>query len=447
MAVYLEVFLKRSQLPTFNQWADAISKEGFPLTFPEPVDLAKHTGYLPAVFRGEHSGFEFNVADLKGPDEMPEGVPALGLPPDVVVGFRFHEMDECHAATIAAAVLASLCQGLFFDPQGGGVSSGKDALANAREQLDAAAREEAAVAAKRRGNLTTAKWAKFFEQNLRRVHPDYRPNKHYGGRLLECIREGVTGLFLSQNCIRVHDTYRQCFAVLLTTSKLGPALFSPFVLGSRFDHNYTVSHAYHQDYRPGDTWDVAPKEWHSEHRATEREAQEWVEHCARSAEEFLFPLYVNRLRHGADAVASLFVAAAALLREWGISQEALKQAVPEGDLATAFAIEYCLRNERLDWHPTLVARFNALRLAEACGVSAMQMLKFHRQAQNTRCEDIALGTGQFMDIPEDIRNAALVVAYIEDFLAVEKELLRIVRVVEGLKGPSSPMTPQNPKLE
>ena len=61
MAIYLEVFLARSKLPVFEAWAAAILGEGFPLTFPQRVNLAKHSGYLPVVLANEESGFEFDV--------------------------------------------------------------------------------------------------------------------------------------------------------------------------------------------------------------------------------------------------------------------------------------------------------------------------------------------------------------------------------------------------
>ncbi len=107
MAVLLNVFLERSKLPTFSSWSEAILREGFPLNFPEAVDLTKHTGYLPALFRNEETGFEFYVSNLEDSDVAPNEV-QLALPAaDTVAWFRFTEMDECLAATAAAFDLST----------------------------------------------------------------------------------------------------------------------------------------------------------------------------------------------------------------------------------------------------------------------------------------------------------------------------------------------------
>ncbi len=166
MSFDLDVFLERSKLPAFDEWAEAIRKEGFPLAFPEPVDLTKHTGFLPAVLGDEESGFEFFVSDLDELDGLPEEARALVPAADAVASFSCHEMQECLAAAVAAAVLARLTSGLFLDPQGSGFFQGQEAIAHARAELDAAAKKEAEEVA-RHGKLSPAKWAEAFEQTLR----------------------------------------------------------------------------------------------------------------------------------------------------------------------------------------------------------------------------------------------------------------------------------------
>ncbi len=445
MSFDLDVYFNHSKLPSLGQWAESVSREGFRLTFPESVNLTTHTGYLPAVLGDEESGFEFFVSDLDEPDELlPEEVRSLVPAANALANFCCHGMDECLAATVAAAVLAQLTGGVVFDPQGSGCFQGQEAIAHARAELDAAARKEAEKV--RRGKLTPAKWAEAFEQTLRRVNPDYRLSKDYRGRSVECVREDASGVFLSQNCVELHENYRHCFAVLLTCTKLSPVLYSPLVLGSRFDHNFTIAHAYNRDYRAGMKWQVAPQEWHSEYRATIRGTQQWVETTARSAEQFLFPLYLSRLSKGAERVASLFRDATLFMDQWGISRETLKQPVSEGELATAFAEAFYLKVPPEDWNEGLVTCYNALRLADAHGFPGIRLLSHRQDAINT-CDDIALGAQKFMAIPEDVRNAAVFVRYVDDFLTVRDELPRMIGVIEKVKAlrpaPSDePISPQ-----
>ena len=265
MSVDLDVFLDRSKLPTVTALQEAISREGFPLTFPLDVDLTRHTGYMPVVFQNEESGFEWSLADLNDFNQLPDEIRVILPIANAVVSFRFSEMQESLAATVVAAVLAQLAQGLVFDPQDGRIIPSNQAIADARLIIDTAAKTEREAAAKHPERLSPLKWAMGFEKTLRRVHRDYSLSADYRGRLVECVRQDESGLFLSQNCVKVYASYRHCFATLFTRKKLSGALCSPFVLGSRFDHNTTIAHAYNRDYRSGMKWQVAPEEWHSEY--------------------------------------------------------------------------------------------------------------------------------------------------------------------------------------
>jgi hypothetical protein len=431
MSVYLDVFLDRSKLPDFGEWAREISREGFPLTFPERVNIAKHIGYLPALLGNEECGFEFSLSDIDEPDGLPDEVRALRPTTNSVAQFRFHEACECHAATAAAAVLANLTDGVFFDPQGGMCLDGQEAIVQARTDLEAAAKKDVEDVAIR-GKLSPRQWAQAFEQTLQRVNPAYRLSKDYCGRLVECVREDEMGLILSQNCVKMYDDYRHCFAVLLTCAKLGPALNSPFVLGSRFDHNSTVAHAYNRDFRAGSKWQVAPMQCQSEYRATLHGTQQWVESTAKSAEQFLFPLYVDWLSQGADRVASLFRDAAEFIKRWAISKETMREPLREGELLSPFAAEFGLTASPREWNEGLVVFYNALCMANMNGWSGTLLLKHRRAAINVNCTDIALVTSKIASIPVDVRHAAVFVAYVEDFLTVREELPRMIQVLENL---------------
>ncbi len=432
MSIDLGVYLERSKLPTFSEWSQGISDAGFPLHFPGTVNLAKHSGYLPAVFRDEESGFEFSLSTLDDDEECPDDIQSELPAVDAVAWFRFTETNELLAATAAAAVLAHLSNGVF-ELDEGRLLHGHEAVGEARIVLDTAFEKEKEEAAQHPENLPTAKWAMAFEESLRRVHTGYGINDDYPGRDLECVREDVTGLFLSQSCVKTHDRYHHCFAVLFTRTKPSGALCNPFVFGSRFDHNATISNAYHADYQAGKEWRMSPREWHSVYRPTLRDAREWVETTGKSAEDFLRPLYLKQLSEGADRVTALFQDAAAFLNQWGVSEETLTQPVAGGALVEEFAREFRLDDSSEEWNAGLVACFNAVRLADANGFSGVRLLKHRRDAFNTKCKDIAVATKHFLAIPEDLRNAAIFAAYIEDFLAVQAELPHMLLMIQNVK--------------
>jgi hypothetical protein len=430
MSVDLSVFLDRTRLPTLTAWADALAKAGFALSFPVTVDLEKHSGYLPVLLGEEESGFEFFISKLDERDaDLFEEVQSMVPKASLEVNLVCHGMQECLTATAAAAVLAELTGGLFSDPQSGEFLQGQEAILRARTELDTAARKDAEDVA-RHGKLPAGKWAEAFEQTIQRVNPDYRLSKDYRKQLVECIRQNSSGLFLSQNCVKIHESYRHCFAVLLTRTRLSPVLHSPFVLGSRFDHNCTIARAYNQDYRVGMKWQVAPHQWHSEYRATVGGTKQWFETTAKSAEKYLYPIYIERLAQGAGRVTSLLRDAASFIREWEVSEESLKEPIRDGELASAFGEAFSLRNA--DWNEGLITYYNALRLADAKGVKGSILLSHRQNAINT-CDEITSGSQKLLGIPSGFRNAAIFVRYVDDFLAVKEELPQMIEVIESLK--------------
>ena len=445
MSMFVDVYLARSRLPGFAEWENAIAENGFALTFPDPVDLTKHTGFLPALFGdeetaallgGQETGFEFYLSPLAESDEVPDEARVLSPAADTVATFTFHETHDCIAAAIASAVMARLTNGLCLDSESGECFQGNEAVAVAKDELAAAIK---AARAARSTKLSPIKWARAFEETMQRIHSDYALSEQFRGRLVECVREHETGLFISQNCVRMHDSYRHCFCVLLTGRKLSGVLSSsPFELGSRFDHNYTISHAYNRDYRAGAKWRVAAKEWHSNYRLTARGTWQWVERTANSAERFLLPTYVNRLYQGAGRVLQLLRDAAAFLERWGVSDEALNEPVREAEFTTALAAEFGLATDPNDWDEHFVQYHNALGLAAAGGCPALLIVNHRRAAINMRCDDIALASKNFLSIPDHIRSAAIIVGYIEDFLAVREELPSMIQIVQELKALPTP---------
>lgn len=59
MSIDLIVYLRRSAMPTPDQWQQAIRKAGFPVELDTDFDVDTMSGFLPCQFRGVTSGFEY----------------------------------------------------------------------------------------------------------------------------------------------------------------------------------------------------------------------------------------------------------------------------------------------------------------------------------------------------------------------------------------------------
>ena len=58
-------FVRDEKLPTISQWQAALDGAGVGIVLEDVGDLRKHTGYLPATFRGRPSGFEWFYCSLR----------------------------------------------------------------------------------------------------------------------------------------------------------------------------------------------------------------------------------------------------------------------------------------------------------------------------------------------------------------------------------------------
>ena len=126
----------REQLPTVNEWQAALDSAGINIKLdPEVDELPAFTGYLPAVFDDQPSGFEFYFDTAEN---------AFGDRPDAtgdrthVVTFATHsDIRELVCALYAAATLAKITDGLLFDEDSGNFVDSDRILAMANDIGDA----------------------------------------------------------------------------------------------------------------------------------------------------------------------------------------------------------------------------------------------------------------------------------------------------------------------
>jgi hypothetical protein len=126
MSVDSFFFVHNENLPTIPQWQAALDRAGVGIVL-QVGDLRKHTGYLPAAYRGQPSGFEWfygPVAENFG-GEAPDG---LNGREHVINCVTHGDMRELVCGLIACSVLSQVADGLFFDEEHGGLVSANQAL-------------------------------------------------------------------------------------------------------------------------------------------------------------------------------------------------------------------------------------------------------------------------------------------------------------------------------
>lgn len=155
MSVDSFFFLRDEKLPTIAQWQAALDKAGVGIVLEDIGDLRKHTGYLPASYGGQRSGFEWfygPLAENFGGD-APDGLKGRQ---HVINCVTHSDMTELVCGLVACSVLCQVAEGLFLDEESGGLVSASQALQMAlgietqeQERKKLAAEKDAATTSRR----------------------------------------------------------------------------------------------------------------------------------------------------------------------------------------------------------------------------------------------------------------------------------------------------------
>jgi hypothetical protein len=139
MALELHVFLASNTIPNVARWQAAIDSYGFDVKLSRGVDVGTTSGLWPAAFRGQDSGFEFDVSPASGVVAAYPNVAARVSGLDIVGNFRWGgDINEMACAFAAAAALTSVSGGVWFDPQEGECRDAAGAVKEARAGIAAA---------------------------------------------------------------------------------------------------------------------------------------------------------------------------------------------------------------------------------------------------------------------------------------------------------------------
>jgi hypothetical protein len=131
MSNELTVYLARETMPEPAVWARSILERGFDAEMDSDFDVEEFVGFLACRFDGEATGFEYSSGPIEYVDdlELPEEF-------DFSVTFTVHgDERELASATVCAAILCALGEGVLVDPQADSVVAAEDAVGWACDQL------------------------------------------------------------------------------------------------------------------------------------------------------------------------------------------------------------------------------------------------------------------------------------------------------------------------
>jgi hypothetical protein len=127
MSVDSFFFVRDDKLPTIPQWQAALDQARVGIVLEDVGDLRKHTGFLPATYRGRPSGFEWFYGPLAEnfSGDAPDG---LGAREHVITCVIHSDMGELVCGLVACSVLSQVADGLFLDEEPGSLISANQAL-------------------------------------------------------------------------------------------------------------------------------------------------------------------------------------------------------------------------------------------------------------------------------------------------------------------------------
>ncbi len=130
VSMELHVFVASAEVPGREKWQERLDASNFPTVLAEAFDPAADRGFVPVTFGGAATGFEFSLGDASSiTAAYPHAVQRIGGR-DLCATFTWSgAVDELASAFSAAASLADLADGVYFDPQDDEFLLGSEAIA------------------------------------------------------------------------------------------------------------------------------------------------------------------------------------------------------------------------------------------------------------------------------------------------------------------------------
>lgn len=130
MEIYV---ISDNELTSISTWQQAIDLEVFDLRLSTETPFDSLEGFLPVLSGGQMTGFE---CDHWAIDDVTGTYPDMdfGRAWRCVLAFRWiGDLDEMHAAWMAAAAYAQAVDGIVFDPQEGKIFTPRQAIDAVRQ--------------------------------------------------------------------------------------------------------------------------------------------------------------------------------------------------------------------------------------------------------------------------------------------------------------------------
>ncbi len=136
MSIDLHIFLSDSRVPDRVAWQKAIDDLGFATILDANFDVRHDTGFRPATYEGQATGFEFNLeaaADVLS--SYPHVAARIGARDKCATFIWGGDLTEMCAALSAAAALAKLADGIYFYPADDIIYAADEAIEAVRRDL------------------------------------------------------------------------------------------------------------------------------------------------------------------------------------------------------------------------------------------------------------------------------------------------------------------------
>lgn len=120
------VYMRRAALPSGRSWSLAVKDAGLALAMDHDFDTATFSGFLPCMYQGAPSGFEYFAGEVTDDERTTFEIPREL---DFVITLASHGNEaELACSTIALGVLCRMTNGMLYDPQSGEAVSPDDAM-------------------------------------------------------------------------------------------------------------------------------------------------------------------------------------------------------------------------------------------------------------------------------------------------------------------------------
>ena len=129
----LHVFLSDSQVPDRDAWQNEIERLGFAAVLDPAFDVRQDAGFVTATCDGYATGFNFALSPAANiVSYYPHIAARVGTRKKCATFIWSGDIAEAYAVLSAAAALAKLADGVYFQPAEGTTYDGNEAVEQAR---------------------------------------------------------------------------------------------------------------------------------------------------------------------------------------------------------------------------------------------------------------------------------------------------------------------------